>query len=393
MECPFCESENLISHGSANGKPRVKCQDCERTTTNPIYKDELDLTGENTRLARSLQKSRDRNRIERKSFRRDARQVNALEELNKELIRILSDNLFTEAITHHDVEETGNVGILQISDTHFNELIDSVDNQYNFDIASKRLHKFITKACKYFDIMEVDSIVVAFTGDLLNSDRRPDEILSAATNRANAIFLAVDILKSALLHLNESFDVKVVNVCGNESRFGEHWNWGELTASDNFDLVIFKMLKLLLDSDGIEFIEGSPVEQVINVKGKNILITHGNSGAFRKPEDAATRIKAKYAGKGIILDYILFGHIHSCYIGATFSRSASLSGGNAYSDKGLHCDGKASQNIFIVNGSGIDGIEIDLQNYKNYKGYKFNQVAKRYLMKESLNNEEFIIKI
>ena len=392
MNCPYCDCTELRPHGSSNGKVRYICDNCNRTTTNPIIETDSD---ESVRLARALQHVRDRNRLERRTFRNRAREVTAIEELNRELIKTITENGFGKyKITSHP-NNLERIGIFQISDTHFNELISSINNEYNFEVANKRLYKFVVEAIDYFRSKKITDVIVVMTGDLLNSDRRPDEILSATTNRANAIFIAVDILKSVLLHLNSKFNLKVVNVCGNESRFDKDWNWGEITASNNFDLVIYKILKLILNSKSIQFLDGNAVEQVITVQGKNILLTHGNSLVFKsgKAHEAIEKIKGKYAGKGIILDYVLFGHIHACYIGGTFARSGSLAGGNAYSDKELQYDSNASQNIFIVSSKGIDGIQIDLQDYKDYAGYTITPLAKKYLIKAEVDNEETIIKV
>ena len=51
-------------------------------------------------------------------------------------------------IVEHKTKEPIKIGICQLTDTHFNTLLnesESLGNSYNFDIASKRLKKFITE--------------------------------------------------------------------------------------------------------------------------------------------------------------------------------------------------------------------------------------------------------
>ena len=101
-----------------------------------------ELIDKSVKYKQQTQKFQDINRIERKSFREHARISNALEEYNKEIINILKKyNL--KAITKKKCIETKQnvVGVIHITDTHFNELIDIPNNKYDFKVASKRLKK------------------------------------------------------------------------------------------------------------------------------------------------------------------------------------------------------------------------------------------------------------
>ena len=121
-------------------------------------------------------------------------------------------------------------------------------NLMDFEIASKRCKHFVKKATKYFKAFGVTNILVAMTGDLLNSDRRLDELLNMATNRAKATFLAVDILQQVIMDLNSNFNVSVAMVTGNESRVKKDWGWSKTLASDNYDFTIFKTLSTVIGS-------------------------------------------------------------------------------------------------------------------------------------------------
>ena len=85
----------------------------------------------------------------------------------------------------------------------------------------------------------------------------------AATNRAKATFLAVDIFQQIILHLNEEFNVSVCAVTGNESRVKKDWGWSTMIASDNYDYTIFKTLEYLFRDSDINFIDGDPTEIVV----------------------------------------------------------------------------------------------------------------------------------
>lgn len=129
--------------------------------------------------------------------------------------------------------------------------------------------------------MGITNVLLAMSGDLLNSDRRLDELLSMATNRAKATFLAVDILQQVILDLNSNFNVSTCMVTGNESRVKQEWGWSKSLASDNYDYTIFKTLEYIFRDTDINFIDGDPTEMVVEVAGQNLLILHGN-GSIKK---------------------------------------------------------------------------------------------------------------
>ena len=225
------------------------------------------------------------------------------------------------------------------------------------------------------------------TGDLLNSDRRLDELLAQATNRSKATFIAVRLIELMLLDLNEDFNVTVVSVTGNESRVGKDVAWNDIVATDNYDFTIFNILEYLFrGSKGIQFIKNAdPLEQVVKVNGKNILLIHGNQRRFKpNPEAGVQSIKGKYAARGIIINFIIFGHLHSALIGDMYARGSSLVGANEYSDRGLQLNSRASQNIHIVySRDRIDSIKIDLQDVTGVEGYDIKRELEAYKAKSS----------
>ena len=212
-----------------------------------------DIVRYNVKLSKQKQKIQDLNRIANKSFREYAREENALVEYNKELIKVLKENSLDVKLKKHKAKK-GAVVLVQIADTHFNELVDMESNQYDFKIASKRLQKFAYYVKEYAKLHKATSFLIGITGDLINSDRRLDEKLSMATNRAKATFLGVHLLKHFILDLQEFADVKVCCVTGNESRVNQDLGWIDLCATDNYDFTIFEMLRLLLPQ--IEFLRG-----------------------------------------------------------------------------------------------------------------------------------------
>jgi len=336
---------------------------------------------ENIRLAKQKQKFQDSNRIERKAFRESARIDNAIEEYNAELIKLLQKNHLCKYTIKHEYVNNNAVAILQISDTHFNELVDLPNNKYSFKVASKRLKKLVIKAKEQFSLKNISTVAILLTGDLLNSDRRIDELLSQATNRSKATFLAVQLLQQVILDINKDYNVVVSSVTGNESRVNKDIGWVDPVASENYDWVIFNFLKFIFkNSDGITFKEPiSALEDVINIGGKNILMLHGHQKGYGvNPQNGVDKSISKYSSRGTRIDFTIFGHIHQALISETYARSGSLVGANAYSDNSLQLTSRASQNIHIVSKDGIDSYKIDLQETGDIVGYDIDEHLEAY---------------
>ncbi len=345
---------------------------------------------ENLKLAKRSQKQADLNRIKNKSFREHVRLENALVEYNKALIDILKEESLKTTIKQHESKGKQAI-IVQIADTHFNELVDLKHNKYDFEVASKRLQKFAYHIKEYATFYNVSEIFVAVTGDLLNSDRRLDEKLSLSTNRAKATFLGVHLLKHFILDLNSIANVSVGCVSGNESRAYE-LGFVDIVASDNYDFSIFEILRMLLPD--INFITSGGLELVVEVNGHNCLLIHGHQ-LGNMNNDKVAKLISKYARNGIILDFMMCGHLHETKITDMFARSSSLVGANAYSENALLLSSRAAQNIYIMKDKERHDIRIDLQHTKGFKGYAINKELSAYNAKslDKTHKKQTVFKI
>ena len=377
--CPRCYSERTIKCGWADGFQRYECKDCGYKTINAIT--DTELVKENVKLQKQKQSYQDINRIERKTFREYARVENAVSKYAENLCKIF-DKYKLSKLTKKHVETSKSVGVIQFSDIHFNELVNLEHNKYDFDVASARCKTFVDKAIMYFKTHNISNVLMVQSGDMLNSDRRLDEMLQMATNRAKATFLAVDIFQQVILHLNKHFNLSVCMVTGNESRVKQEWGWSDVLATDNYDYTIFHTLRYIFKESNINFIEGDPTEIVVNVAGQNLLVLHGNGSIKGKIEQSINQIIGRYRLRGTKIDYVIFGHVHSARVGDNYSRSSSMVGANDYSEKALNLSGRASQNCYIFYENGNrDGIKIDLQNYG--KGYNIEKSLEAYNAKSS----------
>lgn len=189
-----------------------------------VISSDSEIVSESVKIAKQKQRYQDSNRIERKSFREYARVENAVSEYVKELVGVFDDNPYKVVGTTHGSNSSA-VGVIQLSDLHFNELIDIKTNKYDFTIASKRLQKLVFESKRYFKVHGIKDVFVFLTGDLMNSDRRLDELLAMATNRSKATFISVQIIENMLVDLNQDFNVHVAGVVGNESRISKDYSY------------------------------------------------------------------------------------------------------------------------------------------------------------------------
>jgi len=351
---------------------------------------------ENVKNTKQTQKFKDLNRIKDKAYREHVRVENALEELSKSLISELQSYGDQIQTVCHPTIKKDHILLVQLSDPHFNELIDLPNNRYDFIVASQRLHKYANEIKIEAEIRKSNKIVLALTGDMLNSDRRIDELLSMSTNRAKASLIATRLLTYFITDLNSMCNVEIAYITGNESRIKEEFGFNDEVVSDNYDVLIFNMLKMVFrGNEGISFIEGDPWELVLNINGKHILLTHGMS-VSNDTQKGIQQILGKYAGKGIIIDYVIIGHIHFANVTDVYTRSGSLCGNNTYSDRALNLITRASQVMHVVTCTGdIHNKRVDLQGVEGFEGYPIEDDVEAYNAKSAskMHRQETIIKI
>jgi len=192
---------------------RYRSEAINRGIEAPTLLHDADLIDCNISLADSRQKSRDMNRIKDKGYRAQSRYNNAVSGYGKKIVEQLDKHasvIGSYEFSPLAVGDGKRIGVIQVTDNHLNELVDMPGNTFDFKVAAKRLKKFIAEATRVLLGQGVVKVLVAFTGDLLNSDRRLDELLSQSTNRAKATVLAVDLYKHMLLDIN----VKKIDVRG-----------------------------------------------------------------------------------------------------------------------------------------------------------------------------------
>ena len=345
---------------------------------------DADIVESTVRAKKQAQKYQDVNRVERKSFREFARIENAVSTYAEQIVLMLKKKRFVEPPKSRvQTEQPG--AILHWSDQHLNERVNLPHNIYDWNVAARRLRKHVHECIRVLNAYGVKHVFVAMTGDLLNSDRRLDELMANAGNRAKASILAVDLYQQALRELNQHFEVSVGSVSGNESRIPQELGWNSEVASDNYDFAIHEHLSLLLADTGVHFFPCiDPGEMVVEIAGQNCLFIHGHGAITRDIQKNVQAAKGRYLERGIKVDLMFWGHIHESLVADVYARSSSLVGANDYAQKALNYTARASQNIYVVlPDGGFHGIKIDLQNTTGVEGYNIDERLESYNTKSA----------
>lgn len=358
------------------------------------------VTDDNVRLNAQKQRLMDINSVIKKENREAYRLYNSLDEVYREYTTLLKSCPLADFKIEHIVrilEHKPKWGILQLSDIHCNEIIEPNEanqNSFDFLVFSKRLQKLVSRSKVAFKATGISHVLVAGTGDWINSDRRLSEKLASATSQVRAALLTTYLIQQAIIDLSSDFSIAFAGVVGNESRLGvDDFDTSDVLAANNWDYMIYEQLKMLFSGKPVMFPElQNHVNDVVKLpNGFNVLLTHGTF--FKNsPDRSLPKIVQNYTLQGIPIHMALCGHIHSAAVGDIVSRSASLCGGNSYSTNDLGCASRASQNIYIINDDlGYDGIKIDLQNTDGYAGYNIIPELERYNVRSASPNTKVTI--
>lgn len=382
---------NLLRRQSPElARPYTRSEDRHPVVYDKIDRVDAEMIEANDSLKKQAQFHKDKNRIAEKAYRSHAREFNAAQALNEAIERAiekLPECLLDYQVRTGPYQSDTPVIVAQLSDLHLNELINMGDvNTFDFKVASQRLQKYVEMLKLQAETFGAERVVFAFGGDLVNSDRRIDEKLAEATNRADAMVIAGELLFEMIMDVRADYFVDVLAVVGNEGRVGEKQSFAKKAAKYNYDTGVLKIVRSLCEKacpvdKGLRWYlhESGINERTFEIKGKTFLILHGNQGGVaggsQKTVQAAI---GKYAmTRDIKIDKVLAGHIHSSIAGDYFSRNASLAGSNDYSDS-LQFASKAAQNLHVVTDDSIFSLVVDLQDASGFEGYPIEHLLELY---------------
>lgn len=333
----------------------------ESLDINSFYKSEEDneidyedLINENDKLRKSLQGTRDKLRILRAEKRKEHREENKIDSLVKDLTELVKNrNEFVNDYGFKEVDIKEGTAILQLSDLHFNKVVNLEHNKFNFEVANKRLEILFNKVITELNMRKCNNIIIAFTGDLFNLDERDEQKKTNEFTRAEALLKGYDIICNYVnLLLFKGFNVSMVSVVGNESRLLTSIPQGNVDdlVKNNFDYVVFQMLKRNYQ-DIVAFLNnGDKLYDFFRVDDLHIGLMHSDKIKHNNLNKEVYQLRDMFKEKhNTYIDLFIFGHIHSHLSAKNFIRSSSLVGSDTYSFNELRIpDNDISQNLIYV---------------------------------------------
>lgn len=355
---PYNENEKVI-------KNRVAFNEDIKGNIKNELESTADTDKELIKAHRKIQRLTDTLRELRKVNRSTNREEITVDEFTENVYSILKDGLKLPNCNikpHHTISNSDEVLLVQLTDLHIGKVVDLPHNKFNYDVATHRLDKLADEILDLSSRLNINKCTVAFTGDLTNLDSHFDNLLTNEDNRANNFVKAFEILNNFLSKLSMTLDVSCISVVGNESRIRSDLYQSNVDsiASNNFDTLLFKLLKKVVKN--VNFIgDGDKLIDILDISSKKIALLHGDK-LKNHNDDNINKLKMKiYNTFNVMVDYVIFGHIHSCLITNEYARSGSLVGADNYSFNGLNiANFKASQNIYIVSDRDIKPIMIEL---------------------------------
>ena len=305
-------------------------------------------------LEKQNQRLRDiNNRLKRKekNWTRDYNNAEAIWNGIKYNIDIINEPIELQPVV---IGDKNKIAIVQLSDTHFNEGVrkDSVKNtnEYNWQIASKRLQKYAHYVKLQLTYHRINTVIFALTGDLFNSSRRFDELIENQDSLCVALLTGCDLVTKFMLDVTDNGRISshVYSVFGNESRIRQDYTsiWWE----DNFDYLLHKIIEQKLSAYKTFRFEEPALDHSMIIKdvlGANILLIHGHNRTSFENEFIKYGQQKDFEDR-VIIDYMIWGHVHKTQLKPESRRSSSLVGSNAYSFHRLGINGYAEQNMHII---------------------------------------------
>lgn len=270
---------------------------------------------------------------------------------------VLSDIDFKEVLNHtfSPIPNHGNDRMVAvISDWHIGALVDVEGNQYNFEIAKRRINDYIDQIMGMAYDRKIYRIDVVYMGDILeHAYMRNSQAYHAEFPVSKQMALGGRLMIDMLTRLSAKHFVTYRGFSGNHDRMN-----GDKNANIDGDtgmVVVNEMVKLFIETAGIEnlmYVQARDFSATLEVNGKLVKFVHGD---LEKKADQG-KIHDHSSRDGVIYDAIVYGHLHHFFalevgIDRWEIRCGSTKGSDDYSEK-LGLGSAPSQLAIIVTESG-----------------------------------------
>lgn len=179
-----------------------------------------DLEDKQDALYKQQVKTRDKLREMRKHLRDEARIENLLDVFVECADRIAKEKPLE--ITIKQPNNGSRVGVLQLSDFHFSEIINNFLNTYNHDIFDQRIGQVVSDTIKYCKLMDVGTLKILNQGDLANGNIHVSTRVNSEEDIVYQTMYVAEALSNMMVEFAKHFSlVEFHTVLDNHSRINK----------------------------------------------------------------------------------------------------------------------------------------------------------------------------
>lgn len=180
-------------------------------------------------------KTRDKLRESRTDLRNEAR-IENLKDVFKDCAITMSKS-DPICINTYPKSSGERVGILQISDWHYAEVVNNFMNTYNKDVFNQRIDKLTSDTISYCKLMEVKTLKVLNMGDLMSGNIHVSSRVNSEEDIIEQTMYVSEVLAKMLAKISESIElVELHSVLDNHSRINK--NKKEHIEKESFGMFI-----------------------------------------------------------------------------------------------------------------------------------------------------------
>jgi len=236
------------------------------------------------------------------------------------------------------------VPVIVASDWHIEETVSRAStngmNEYNLEIAEQSIKSFFSNAIylvkREMRDSEINTVVVAFLGDIINGVLRDEDLQNNSLTSIDAMTIARAWIYSGLKKLVDDTGVRIKVICcvGNHGRLTEkifHSN----QVHNSLEYLMYKTLERDFEKvPKIDFCISEAYYVIQDILGMRVRFHHGHTIKFNGGIGGlSVPVHRKIAQMNLIekADLDVCGHFHSMQIFSNCILNGSLVGVNGYS--------------------------------------------------------------
>lgn len=231
------------------------------------------------------------------------------------------------------------VAVVLASDWHYEETVDPTSvsglNEFNLEIADKRIEKFAQSVVRLTDIQrggtDINTLVLAMLGDFITGYIHEELVESNSLSPTQAIERISGKIASVISHFKKNFK-RVIIPCsyGNHGRTTKKPR-ASTGAANSYEWLMYRLLSKYVD--GVEWHVADGYHNYLNIYDWTTRFHHGDGLTYNGGIGGLTIPVEKAIAawnKGIVAHLDCFGHWHTSQQNPKWLCNGSLIGYSAY---------------------------------------------------------------